>query len=825
MKKSFRKALGLLCCLIMTLSMSLTAFAAAPDVTGLTPDKTWELTDTAGNITAKYYATKSAIIIQAKDNNSVYNVEGDLLDTMKDYLRTNNISNLNVYMYSNVQLPKDAFGGSGSYGATFLSSFEILPAGDKKITIPEDCFYNCDFITSFKGFDYVSSVGPNAFRNTDNMNWPEGVLDLSSSSISMFGEASFNSCGNVKTLKLPTSVDVTLSNGCFMNNFDLTHVYNMYSVKSIGKQIFDYIGAHTIYIERDPVNKELIPDVLNYDWAEDDVTVRYSQYKYKWNLIKADTVETATTYPLDNVAPAYPNTTVETTNMGVYSDNTLSTVFDMSKPADKDMELWVKMTTMHKVTYDTKGGSLINAIQVMPGSKLTRPVNPSKTDCTFNGWFKDAAYTTPWDFDNDVVNADVTLHAKWTYLGTTLYTVVFDTQGGSTIDSVSVSPDSYLTKPADPTKDGYNFGGWYKESECKNAWDFTKDIVNSNVTLYAKWIAKTGGVTPLPNPTGNTFKVTFKSNGGSKVDTLEVTENSLIPKPADPTKAGHTFGGWYKEGALTNLWNFDTEVVTADLTLYAKWLPKEFTVKFNLNGGDGDIDNQFVLYGGYVEEPEEPERDDYEFDGWYTSKDFSTEWNFDSNKVTKNTTLYAKWLSNEVTVNFNSQGGTAVESQTIARGSSITEPSAPTRDNYIFGGWYKEAECKTAYSFGAKVNEDMTLYAKWTTTQVTVTFNTQGGPTLASVQVAPGSTIAVPAVPVRSGYTFLGWYKDAACTTAWNFATDVVNENTTLYAKWLVGNVTLPQTGDTTPLALPLGLALLGAVVGGICFKRSFKKC
>ena len=71
-----------------------------------------------------------------------------------------------------------------------------------------------------------------------------------------------------------------------------------------------------------------------------------------------------------------------------------------------------------------------------------------------------------------------------------------------------------------------------------------------------------------------------------------------------------------------------------------------------------------------------------------------------------------------------------------------------------------------------------------------------GGNQVGVMQIAKGSTVPVPAIPVRAGYTFLGWYKDTECTQAWNFAIDKANENTMLYAKWLQGAVAKPQTGD-----------------------------
>ncbi|MFA5526420.1 MAG: InlB B-repeat-containing protein, partial [Acholeplasmataceae bacterium] len=69
-----------------------------------------------------------------------------------------------------------------------------------------------------------------------------------------------------------------------------------------------------------------------------------------------------------------------------------------------------------------------------------------------------------------------------------------------------------------------------------------------------------------------TYNVTFESNGGSAVLPAVVEENKLLEEPDAPTKTGFTFDGWYKESALTNEWDFAEDLVTEDITLYAKWM-------------------------------------------------------------------------------------------------------------------------------------------------------------------------------------------------------------------------------------------------------------
>jgi len=69
------------------------------------------------------------------------------------------------------------------------------------------------------------------------------------------------------------------------------------------------------------------------------------------------------------------------------------------------------------------------------------------------------------------------------------------------------------------------------------------------------------------------YTVTFNSQGGSAVDPQVVEEGELATEPTDPTRAGYTFAGWYKESGCTNAWDFDTDIVISDVTLFAKWTP------------------------------------------------------------------------------------------------------------------------------------------------------------------------------------------------------------------------------------------------------------
>ena len=293
------------------------------------------------------------------------------------------------------------------------------------------------------------------------------------------------------------------------------------------------------------------------------------------------------------------------------------------------------------------------------------------------------------------------------------------------------------------------------------------------------------------------YIVTFDSQGGSATPSGLVA-SGLLPQPMAPSREGHTFGGWFKEADCINAWNFASETVTANFTLYAKWTIGTYTVAFDAQGGTA-VDPVTVTYGEKVTEPADPTRDGFDFGGWFKEAACTNAWDFDADAVKGATTLYAKWTAIPVfAVTFDSQGGSAVEDASVARGQKVTKPAAPVREGYTFDGWFTEDD--EEWNFDADVvTEDMTLFAKWTIKSYAVTFHTDGGTVVQSIQVNHGDKIVKPADPTKPNYTFAGWFKEAACANAWNFDTDVVTGNLDLYAKWNKDQVTSSESMDATP--------------------------
>ena len=233
---------------------------------------------------------------------------------------------------------------------------------------------------------------------------------------------------------------------------------------------------------------------------------------------------------------------------------------------------------------------------------------------------------------------------------------------------------------------------------------------------------------PEPKEEGATFVVTFHTGeGASTVAAQTIAEGDTVSKPADPTRDGYDFKGWFKEDTYTTAFNFTQEKITANITLYAKWSKiVTHTVTFNTNGGSKVAPIENVAHGTTIERPTTiPTKTDSHFAGWYKEVTLENLFKFrgeeGAEKITSDTTLYAKWTNTSYTVTFESNNGTSIEPQTIGKGGTATQPTEPTRSGYAFKGWYTENTFENLFSFSTAITTDLTLYAKWAQTH-TVTF-------------------------------------------------------------------------------------------------------
>ncbi|MGI6071260.1 MAG: InlB B-repeat-containing protein [Blautia sp.] len=145
-----------------------------------------------------------------------------------------------------------------------------------------------------------------------------------------------------------------------------------------------------------------------------------------------------------------------------------------------------------------------------------------------------------------------------------LHTLSFDPGNGTSIPEQKVAENVLATAVDDPVKSGYTFQGWYQDAAFTQAWDFNKDAVLQDTTLYAKWKTNYN-----PSPVVR-YTVTFDSQGGTPVDPY-IFYGGKIAEPEAPSKEGYLFTGWYKDYGCTEAWDFALNTVWNNITLYAGW--------------------------------------------------------------------------------------------------------------------------------------------------------------------------------------------------------------------------------------------------------------
>jgi uncharacterized repeat protein (TIGR02543 family) len=242
-------------------------------------------------------------------------------------------------------------------------------------------------------------------------------------------------------------------------------------------------------------------------------------------------------------------------------------------------------TGQHTITFESHGGSTVAAITRDAGTEVAEPAAPTRENYTFTGWFSSAeggaAYTWPYRLD-----ADVTMHARWrdsSLPPPEQHTITFETHGGSTVAAITQDAGTTVTKPANPTKENYAFAGWFSlESGGTeySAWPYT---LNADVTMHAQWQDSS-----LPVQ----YTITFETHGGSTVAAITQNAGTAVTKPADPTKDGYAFAGWFSSaegGTEFSAWPY---TLNGAVTMHARWNHSGHSVPFAVSvwaNGDAAI--------------------------------------------------------------------------------------------------------------------------------------------------------------------------------------------------------------------------------------------
>ena len=378
----------------------------------------------------------------------------------------------------------------------------------------------------------------------------------------------------------------------------------------------------------------------------------------------------------------------------------------------KDVTLQARwQANTYKITLDVNTGNALNpnVYNVQYDSTITIPV-ATKEGYTFMGWYYGDS-STPETYGGRYTMhyaQDIILVAKWTI---NKYKLILDPAGDSkdpaTVEGPLQFEENYgtLIPLKEPKRNHYEFKGWSDGSRIYNAGENYR-IGAKDVTLVAQW-AKVR------------YTLTFNPNGGA-VDPKSYTEDYMTMRGdfPYPQREGYTFQGWYDNADGGN--RITSYTFTANKTIYAHWKINQYTITYDANGGT--INNQSQIsetynYGTAIYTTGKvPFKENWKFLGWYDNPS-------GGNKITQfvlktNTTLYAHWEHEQITISFNKNAPGSVSNmpgnRTIYKGESF-KVGTPSRTDYKFLGWATEPngsvkyQGDTTYTF----KENQTLYAIW----------------------------------------------------------------------------------------------------------------
>lgn len=408
-----------------------------------------------------------------------------------------------------------------------------------------------------------------------------------------------------------------------------------------------------------------------------------------------------------------PQTSKSNYSFGYWcTDYNCTAQYSFGVPVTQNITLYAKWNPIpYTVTYSVPSdiGVTVSPSQYTVVSGLDPLPTPSTVSgLTFGGWYTDSSLNDNYKITKILPgeSGDRTLYGKWTA------TVTFDGKGGQvSYNQGTVIYNNTVHKPDNPTKTNYEFGGWYTDSACTSAYNFNSIVTNS-FTLYAKW----NPVITYESPV--TLPAEFQPGGA------EASYDSTLGKTlSSPTYTGLTFAGWFEDADFQTRKTSIGQGSIGPITLYAKWT---VAVALMPNGGGGGTTTLSVTYGRKLtrpgNQPTAPSGSNATFDDWYTGTISggvltlaNTAFDFDNTVITETTVLYARWVT---TISFDVNGGSGsfTSLNDVALDSKITVPSpGPTRDNYVFTGWYKNSGCAEAdrFKFSDPIDKGMTLYAGW----------------------------------------------------------------------------------------------------------------
>lgn len=382
----------------------------------------------------------------------------------------------------------------------------------------------------------------------------------------------------------------------------------------------------------------------------------------------------------------------------------------------------------YTINFDLNYESVNNltSINVVFGEKYKLHV-PEQNNYIFSGWYYDGK-----KMDNEGVydiSEDITLIAIWKPLK---YTITFNTDGGSTIDPITEEYQTIIFSPVDPKKEGYTFIGWSENIPSK--------MPGYDMVITAKWQK-------------NIYTISFETNSTYSVPQIQQIYDDQLPSLKEPVKMGYTFNGWYYNGILIK--SGDIYQFASDVTFTAKWIPNEYTISFDTNGGNV-IPSVKEKYDLEISSLGIPIKEGYTFTGWfYEGKEIKEGATF---IYAHDIQLIAQWEANQYQISFDTNGGNNISSIIHQYNEKLPVFETPQKEGYTFKYWTYNGEVFAGNTI-FNICSDIILVAEWKINQYTITFISDGDNKLAPLVFNYGEKINITTYPFKNNYWFIGWDK------------------------------------------------------------------
>lgn len=393
---------------------------------------------------------------------------------------------------------------------------------------------------------------------------------------------------------------------------------------------------------------------------------------------------------------------------GWYTDSEFKEPYNFDSSVTNNLKLYAKFeesaaVETQTVTFMKDAETPFDTSVVKKGNTVGVPAKPTNDGYSFGGWYTDVNCTTAYDF-NSPVNTDITLYAKWL----AKYTVSFDTDGGSTVESQTVVTGNKATKPTStPTKKGYNFVGWYTDNTYTTEFDFENTIITDNTTIYAKFedasIFKLDGYTFNKISTLEELTTGYYVIGGFD-GTNYAYMNDILDKKGffgvgDKPSVHFTF---YNKAGKVKIQKSQNEYLSA-----VGGSPKNF----------GIVDNRKDAYEfvpQMIDDELQIRLDEARGSNVIAyNKDYSRIKPYASiSTSTLNITLFKAQNVKPFYVTFKGPNNEELNKEEMLPHQKAPEFEAPNKPGHKFMGWYNEAT-DAKYDFTTELSEETVLVAKY----------------------------------------------------------------------------------------------------------------